>query len=72
MTELHYKAFKWAMDNNIRIYPKVKGKNFVLILEREGRQETSGKEYSKKDYQDIIWEFYLTLYQQNKDNKKGD
>lgn len=62
MTEDHYKAFKWATDNNIRIYPRVKGKNFVLILERNGKTETSGKEYSKKDYQDIIWEFYLTLY----------
>lgn len=62
MTEDHYKAFKWATDNNIRIYPRVKGKNFVLILERNGKTETSGKEYSKKDYQEVIWEFYLTLY----------
>ncbi len=62
MTEDHYKAFKWATDNNIRIYPKIKGKNFILILERNGKTETSGKEYSKKDYQEVIWEFYLTLY----------
>lgn len=66
MTEQHYQAFKWATDNNIRIYPKIKGKNFVLILERNGKTETSGKEYSKKDYQDVIWEFYLTLYNKSR------
>ena len=62
MTEDHYKAFKWATDNNIRIYPKISGNKFILILERNGKTETSGKEYSKKDYQEVIWEFYLTLY----------
>jgi hypothetical protein len=66
MTEQHYQAFKWATDNNIRIYPKIKGKNFVLILERNGKTETSGKEYSKKEYQDVIWEFYLTLYNKSR------
>ena len=67
MKDDHYKAFKWATENKIRIYPKLKGKNFVLILERDGKTETSGKEYAKKDYQNIIWEFYLTLY-----NKSGN
>ena len=62
MEKEYYEAFKWATENNIRIYPKVKGENFILILEREGKIETSGKEYSKKKYQDVIWEFYLTLY----------
>lgn len=66
MTEQHYQAFKWATDNNIRVYPKIKGKNFVLILERNGKTETSGKEYSKKEYQDVIWEFYLTLYNKSR------
>lgn len=66
MTEQHYQAFKWATENDIRIYPKIKGKNFVLILERNGKTETSGKEYSKKDYQDVIWEFYLTLYNKSR------
>jgi hypothetical protein len=66
MTEQHYQAFKWATENNIRIYPKIKGKGFVLILERNGKTETSGKEYSKKDYQDVIWEFYLTLYNKSR------
>ena len=68
MTEDHYKAFKWATDNNIRIYPKVRGKNFVLILERNGKTETSGNEYSKKEYQEVIWEFYLTLYNKYRDD----
>lgn len=66
MTEQHYQAFKWATENDIRIYPKIKGKNFVLILERNGKTETSGKEYSKKEYQDVIWEFYLTLYNKSR------
>lgn len=66
MTEQHYQAFKWATENDIRIYPKIKGKNFVLILERNGKTETSGKEYSKKEYQHVIWEFYLTLYNKSR------
>ena len=68
MTEKHCQAFKWATDNNIRIYPKVRGKKFILILERDGKTETSGKEYNKKDYQDVIWEFYLTLYNKFRDD----
>ena len=48
MEKEYYEAFKWATENEIRIYPKVKGENFILILEREGKIETSGKEYSKK------------------------
>jgi len=67
MTEDHYKAFDWACKNNIRIYPKVRGNKFILILERDGKTETSGKEYSKKEYQNIIWEFYLTLYNNSRD-----
>ena len=63
MTDDHYKAFKWATENNIRIYPRIKGKGFVLILERNGKTENS-----KKDYQEVIWEFYLTLYNKHRDD----
>jgi hypothetical protein len=68
MTDQHYNAFKWATENNIRIYPKISGNKFILILERNGKTETSGKEYPKKDYQDVIWEFYLTLYNKLRDD----
>lgn len=68
MTDQHYDAFKWATENEIRIYPKIKDDGFILILERDGKTETSGKIYPKKDYQNIIWEFYLNLYNKAKDD----
>lgn len=68
MNEQYYTAFRWACKNEIRVYPEPKDGQFILILERDGKKQTSGKLYPKKDYQKVIWEFYLTLY----NNRKND
>ena len=60
--DIHYQAFKWCDDNRIRVYPKVRGKNFILVYCIDGVAYTSNKQHAKKDYQQAIWDFYVFLY----------
>ena len=61
-TEKHYKAFKWCVDNNIKIYPKPKGDKYILIYSINGNAKSSGKLHEKKNYMEAIWDFYIFLY----------
>lgn len=65
--EKHYEAFKWCVENNIRIYPKLRKSNYILIYEINGVAKTSGMEYQKNEYMEAIWDFYLFLFNKFKD-----
>lgn len=58
----HYEACKWCFDNKIFIYPKKRGANYILVCVKDGVGYSSMKEYKEADYQQIIWDFYLYLY----------
>ncbi len=63
----YFDAFRWCENNSIRCYPKPKGNEFILVYEINGQPKTSGKTYSKKEY-DTKWkEFYIYLYKKFKD-----
>lgn len=69
--EKHYRAFAWACDNKIRVYPVPKNKLYKIIYEHNGKKKTSGKLYPKKELFPVVWEFYLYLYKKfyvSKDN----
>ena len=57
-----YKAFNFCEKNRIRVYPKVRGKKFILVSAIDGVAKTSGKEYSKSEYQTLIKEYYIYLW----------
>lgn len=59
--EKFYKAFSWCEENNARIYPVPKGKEFILVYEINGLAKTSGKVYSKKELDQKVKEFYIYL-----------
>jgi len=58
----HYDAFKWCIDNGIRIYPKPKNGKFILIYEINSQAHSTNKLHDPKDYQQRIWDFYVFLY----------
>ena len=58
----HYNAFKWCCDNDIRVYPKPRGSQFILVYSINGFAKTTNKLHDAKDYQQAIWDFYLFLY----------
>jgi len=58
----HYKAFKWCDEHDIKIYPKPRGSQFILVYVIDGVAKTSSKLHDPKDYQQAIWDFYLFLY----------
>jgi hypothetical protein len=58
----HYQAFKWCDERGIRIYPKIRGSQFILVYVIDSQAHTSNKLYDQKDYQQAIWDFYLFLY----------
>jgi len=60
--EEHYTAFKWCDEHGIRIYPKIRGSQFILVYVIDSQAHTSNKLYESKDYQQAIWDFYLFLY----------
>ena len=62
-----YKAFKWAEENRIRVYPVKRGSKFILALEENGYVKTSGKEYEKKEIDLKQKEYYIYLYKNFKD-----
>jgi len=57
-----YKAFSWAEDNNVRIYPTKKGSKYILVVEDNGEARTSGKEYDREEYDLKLKEFYIYLW----------
>ena len=65
-TKEHYKAFDWCTKNNIRIYPKVRDGQYILVYTENGVANTSGKLYTKKELQQNIWDFYLYIYKKYK------
>jgi len=65
--QLHYDAFKWCCDNHIKVYPKPRGGQFILVYSIDGVANTSNKLHEKKNYQQAIWDFYLFLYNKFKD-----
>jgi len=67
-TDEHYKALYWCDKNNIKIYPKVRGKKFILVYCIDGCARTSFKLHDKKDYIQAIWDFYLFLYNKYNDD----
>ena len=64
----HYEAFSWCCDNNVRIYPKLRGSKFILVYSINGFAKTTNKLHDKKDYQQAIWDFYLFLYNKLKND----
>lgn len=66
-TKEHYKAFDWCTKNGIKIYPKPRGSEYILVYSENGVAKTSGTLYSKKEHQQKIWDFYLYLYKKYKD-----
>ncbi len=63
----HYKAFDWCTKNRVKVYPKIRGSQFILVYTIDGVANTSGKLYDKNNYMQNIWEFYLFLYNKFKD-----
>lgn len=68
-TPEHYEAFRWATKKFIRIFPKYVRKtgNYKIVKETNGTVVfISKEEFTKKEYGEKIWEFYLYLYLQDK------
>lgn len=64
-----YKAFSFCEKNRIRVYPKPKGKEFILISSIDGVAKTSGKTYPKSEYQTVLKEFYIYLWKKFRDER---
>ena len=60
-------AFYWCVARDIYVWPKQIGKEFILIFSDNGIEKTSGKKYSKDEYDDKSKEFYIYLYRKFKD-----
>ena len=62
----HYEAMSWCLKNNIKVYPKLRGAKYILVHTVDGVAYSSGKEYDVKEYQQVIWEYYLYLFNEFK------
>lgn len=65
----HYNAFRWCIESHIRIYPKLVRKtgNYKIIKEVDGQKVfISKEEFTEKEYDEKIWNFYLHLYLESK------
>ena len=60
-------AFYWCVKREIYVWPKQVGKNFILIYSQNKIEQTSGKKYTKSEYDDKVKEFYIYLYKKHKD-----
>jgi len=60
-------AFNWCVKRKIYVWPKQVGKNFILIYSQNKIEQTSGKKYTKSEYDDKVKEFYIYLYKKHKD-----
>lgn len=71
-----YQAFRWCEKNNIRIYPVVKNSKYLICREDgycvnfkgkyiAGKVVTSGKLYSKNEYDDAIKQYYIYLWKKH-------
>lgn len=63
----HYKAMSWCHKNRITVYPKLRGSKYILVHTKDGVAFSSGKEYNIKEYQQVIWDYYLYLFRQYRD-----
>lgn len=62
-----YKAFSWCTNNDIKVYPQIRGKQFQLVYVIDGVARSSGKLHDKDVLQWRIKEFYIYLYEKLKD-----
>ena len=61
-----YEAFSWCTNNDIKIYPQIRGKQFQLVYVIDGVARSTGKLHDKDDLQQRIYEFYIYLYEKLK------
>lgn len=58
----HYKAMQWCINNNIKIYPKLRDGKYILVKVQDGCAKTSNKTYDYKEVHQAQWDFYLYIY----------
>ena len=60
----HYKAIQWCVNNGIRIYPRpLLNGYYQLIYEKDGIPKTSGTQYTKDEYPQVWWDYWLFVYE---------
>lgn len=67
MLKEFYKAFSYAERNHYRVYPEPREGGYILVYEKDGKPRSSGKIYTKQEYDKKLKEFYIYLYKKHKD-----
>lgn len=58
----HHDAFAYCVGNDIKVYPLKRKGGFILVLEKDGTKQSSGKIHTAEQLDEMIWKFYLYIY----------
>lgn len=67
MTEKHFEAISWCIENGIKVYVNPTKKGLSVQINDNGQIVQSPETYTKKEANLKVWALYLYLYETKSD-----
>jgi hypothetical protein len=67
MTEKHFEAISWCIENGIKVYVNPTKKGLSVQINDNGQIVQSPETYTKKQADLKVWALYLYLYETKSD-----